>query len=160
MTMSDKQPIHYARAASVDVVDMKFRRRVVAFVIATIVVMGIGLGWKRSWRGQTWLLGDQNSKFPVRIVSALGKIHLLGSRQALTLDMNPTERIRPRTYGSVDLGIELVRQKNLGSPKWMILIRYRTLFTLALIPWLITLIRLIRSWKRKSLLAPAPTSDL
>ena len=33
--------------------------------------------------------------------------------------------------------------------RWILYIRYRTLFILAMIPWIIILIRMIRTWKRR-----------
>jgi len=42
------------------------------------------------------------------------------------------------------IGVEIFPSRVPGYSKWELHIRYRTLFLLAMIPWLITLIRLIR----------------
>ena len=47
------------------------------------------------------------------------------------------------------MGIVINRYNIVGEEKWTVYIRYRTLFILAMIPWIITLIRMIRMWKRK-----------
>jgi|GEM_PF-5781649 len=57
-SMPDIQPIDidYARAESADVVRKKFRRRVVMFLVVTVVVMVIGIGWMDSQSKFRWLI--------------------------------------------------------------------------------------------------------
>ena len=156
--MTDKQPIDYARAESGDVVRKKFRRRVVMFVVATLIAMLAGLGWAATWHREVWLVGSAARKLNWHMVSEAGWFHVIGPARLTWL--NETWPMSFWYYENKTVGIVLTRWKDPGSPKWKVWIRYRTLFTLAMIPWIITLIRMILSWKRKALLAPAPTSDL
>ena len=61
--------------------------------------------------------------------------------------INAHQPIEISTYRR--FGVMIYKYQYIGSPKWYVHIRYRTLFTLAMIAWIITLIRLIRSWRRK-----------
>ncbi|HQY87949.1 MAG TPA: hypothetical protein PK402_04775 [Tepidisphaeraceae bacterium] len=146
--MSDTQPIDYARAESDDVVGKKFRRRVVMFVIATVVVIVTGTSWVtignqpfRSIRS-----GQVNQTFSIGWKD--GWLYLNGPRR-----VTPVGGSVIKGYGSDIVGIAFFQMDKAPSPKWNIRIRYRTLFILAVIPWIITLIRLIRSWKRKRVLS-------
>ena len=152
--MSDKLPIEYARAESADVVRKKFRRRVVMFVIATVVVMVVGLGWDLT-TGE--LVGSSSTNLPVTVESYYGKVFLTGPTRMIPLyDERPSMW---KYYGSQSVGITFTWYDIDRYPKWQAGIRYRTLFTLAMIPWIITLIRMIRVWKRKRVFETEPRTQ-
>ena len=150
------EPIDYARADA-DVVRKKFRRRVVMFVIATVVVMVIGGGWVHSSLGRPWWAG--NYQHPISGGSNGGWVWLSGpARKPLfvytdgwgddQLNVMHDLSANERRIGNYEAGIWVLQCSLAGYPKWEVQVRYRTLFILAMIPWLITLIRMIRIWKR------------
>ena len=57
-------------------------------------------------------------------------------------------------YINRTVGINVDKFEFSIASRWIFSIRYRTLFILATIPWLITLIRLIRSWKKNRAMLP------
>jgi len=59
-----------------------------------------------------------------------------------------------RVFGSSTIGLQVSQGFPTGWYDFVIWIRYRTLFLLAMIPWIITLIRLIRSCKRMRVMLP------
>lgn len=150
--MTGNQPIDYARAESADVVRKKHRRRVVMFGVMTVVVTLIATGWVKSWTNYTRLISSK-LKLPFAVSSTEGWLVLLGPRRSTRLNMN--WNMGTNRYENLTIGIQIARIDLRGWPKWMVAIRYRTLFILALIPWIITLIRTIRRWKWKSALASA-----
>ena len=157
MTAAMSLPIDYARAESADVVRKKFRRRVVMFVVATVVVMGIGFGWGATANREIWLIGTANLNSPVSVQSAFRWIEIYGPMRRTA--SNATRPSNYEQYGNRTLGIVFAKSHRNGLPKWIIYIRYRTLFILATIPWIITLIRLIRIWKRKRVFETEPRTQ-
>jgi len=144
--MTANQPIDYARAESADVVRRKFRRRVVMFVIAMVVLVVIGFGWIDSYAKLGW---TSNPCRAISIGSDNGWVSVWGPERQEGFTQE--QGISSREVGNDEVG--WFWQNDLeGFPKWRVAIRYRTLFTLAMIPWLITLIRLIRIWKKKKVL--------
>ena len=120
-------PIDYARVDSADVVRKKFRRRLIWFLAVTFVVMVIGVRWIQ-----------------------FGEIVLTGPARSNPLGLPMRYQAKPTyTYVNQTIGVDFRAFGLPGYPKWHVAIRYRTLFILATIPWLITLIRLIRVWRRK-----------
>src|SRR5262245_40115659 len=86
--MTANQPIDYARAESADVVRKKFRRRVVMFVIATVVVMAIAGAWS-TLGNQSWRLFPGQMLFPPNsIKSSDGYIYLHGPTRTVPLALN------------------------------------------------------------------------
>lgn len=154
--MPDKLPIDYARADSADVVRKKFRRRVVMFVIATVVVIVVGFGWAASWLERPRTASSRTSGLPGTIVIYKGWISLNTSKANVP---SKTGQFKSTwSHGSYSLGVRVsgVETEKASFPTYFI--RYRTFFILAMIPWIITLIRMIRVWKRKR--AAALISDL
>ena len=145
------QPIDYARAESEDVVRKKFRRRVVWFVVATVVVMGIGVGWQFFLRrGTTWFVGNEMPTSTISIASYEGWIIWYGPPRK-----TGATRSWKAIYESSVIGFQFHQFDDLAYPKWQVGVRYRTLFILAMIPWLITLLRMIRTRRRIHRLEPA-----
>ena len=83
-------------------------------------------------------------------VSGDGWVRLWGARREKPLDV---DWVHDRGIVSNEVGIRVLQFNVAGMSKWLIQIRYRTLFLLAMIPWIITLIRLIRVWKLKKVLS-------
>lgn len=136
------EPIDYARAESADVVRKKFRRRVVMFVVATVLLIVVAFDWRDSSRGGRWEIG--NNRFD--LISATSNdlwVILYGPPRTNSLPGKWTSF--QSVIGSDEVGIRILQGNTTGTFKWAIKVRYRTLFLLAMIPWIITLIRLIRS---------------
>jgi len=151
--MPDKQPIDYARAESTDVVRKKFRRRVVMFVVATIVMLLIGIGWLDSWKKPRLLIGKGWQQTTSSILGWSGRGWIVVTGPVRTTSLNGRWTTGDKKYGHHSIST-LIRISVSGSPKWIINVRYRTLVILAMIPWMITLIRMNRSWKRKQVPGP------
>jgi len=149
--MPANQPIDYARADSADVVRKKFRRPVVMSLIATVVVMGIGLFWATTKNQRKFLIGDGTFSTPFSFFWDDGWIYVSGP-----IRTSPSANAPLRGYGSNTTGITIYKMNIFGAAKWTVGIRDRTLFTLAAIPWIITLIRLIRSWRSMRILGTEP----
>ena len=144
--MTANQPIDYARAESADVVRKKHRRRVFWFVVVTVVVMAIAIRWSIAsppW----WYSAKSPIGRPFTIVSTDDNCVLFFGLELTEPTLSDWRHVS--SVRNEKLGVGISHYNLVGSAKWMIRIRYRTLFTLAMIPWIITLIRLIRSWRRK-----------
>jgi len=153
-SMTANQPIDYARAESADVVRKKFRRRVVTFLVATVVVVVIGGGWVHAARVGGFSIGNFYS-YSMRAAGMGEIVELPGPERE---DLGPENWLYGRTIGDSTVGVWLTQFNRVSWPKWNVTIRYRTLFILAMIPWIITLIRLIRSWRRKRMAQSAGMS--
>jgi len=155
LMMTDKPPIDYARAESADVVRKK--RRLRAFALTTTVAMVIGFAWISLGQQQTWLIGSRRVNNSVSVSSDDGWINFFGSSRKTTV-ARKFGQPKFEEHGNRRVGIWMLRSYWIGQPQWIFSIRYRTLFILATIPWLITLIRLIRSWRRKRIAQSAGMS--
>ena len=110
-------------------------------MVATLVVMVIGGGWVQSFE-KPRLINPREPDSLMQIGSAYGWIGLAG----------PAHKNADPAYEELKhlrVGVWVQRYSFVENGKWIAQIRYRTLFILAMIPWLITLIRMIRIWKRK-----------
>src|SRR5690606_25618973 len=126
----------------------KFRRRVWMFVIVTVVVILIGDRWIGSWNAQSSAIIVSRVGLDIRTDSYRGwaSTHI---RTSYPIE-NPS--YQARGSGNNSLGILIYHVESDRFQNWSFRIRYRTLFILAMIPWIITLIRLIRVRKRKRIL--------
>jgi len=146
-TIKMSQPIDYARADA-DVVRKKFRRRVVIFVIATVVVTVIGVDWGLP---ENWSVGSASRYSGIAIETREGWIIVCGPIRKTNPEMN--RALSSKHYRNDNIGLGLSTHNRKLQHKWFFLVRYRTLFLLAMIPWIITLIRMIRTWKRRKVLS-------